>query len=376
MSARTLSEKINELNLNLHKCRLIVIGSRFYIRATFPPKPGECLPKQRRLNLDLVAIEENFLKVRFRCFEVDQELIEEKFDWCKYNPQSKKYADQLHQLNSPARKTCGYWIAEQERRYWAKHERTPRKEKTWKSSYTNFFRYLDPNEILCASYVSELIEKHSKPGSRKRQQMGICYSQLFRMAGLPNDEVYRVKDLCKGYKGRSFDPKRIPPDSQLLKYYEGIKRVDWQWAFGILLTYGIRPSELVVLDFSIIKTPPYILIVSSANKTKQQREVFPVLKNWPVDLNLIEPKMPVINVRHNQEANSRVGQALKRQNVFIQPTVLRDAYAIRCLMNGVPSEMASRWMGHSTVIHDEKYLDAIQIEHQRRAHSEMRNDPI
>lgn len=375
------TDLIKQANGLLKFVSIEVRSGNFYVRGTFPGKKQTESPKQRSISLKLRATNGNWAIARRKATAIDLELEAGKFDWTNYDRKLllKKQTIQNDQIvqdlyaaveETRGAKTCGEWLYLLEREYWSCRQKTPTKVNTWKKNYELYFNQLPKDLPLSFDLLRSTVETCSTPSTRKRQLMANAYELLNRLA-FP-EKKGQINVLGRGYKRKKFDVDALPTDERIISIAKSIKDPSWKLVYSLMATYGIRPSEIRCLDFRLIKTHPYILIVSDSGKTGS-REVFPCRSDWPELLGILESdfNLPKISAKCNNDLNPAISKKFKKLKTNHRPGALRDAYCIRLSLCGVPIEFAARWAGHSIAIHEKNYLDAINRKHNLQIFKSM-----
>jgi integrase len=242
-------------------------------------------------------------------------------------------------------------IEEFTRWYWQTRKSTPAREKDFVNVYGRFFAFLPQAEALTGELLRSTLVNF-EPDSYYRMRAYLAYGALARWAGieLPKD--------WKFLKGK-YQPRRdrlILSDKDLENLRDSITNPAWQWVFGILAAYGLRPHEIFHLDLS--RFP--VLKVQEETKTGA-RLVYPLHGHWAEAWELDKVALPNIKIegKTNKELGTKISQEFRDRKLGIVPYSLRDAYAIRGAKLGIDSLMMSKWMGHSVAVHSEHYLSYI-----------------
>jgi integrase len=152
----------------------------------------------------------------------------------------------------------------------------------------------------------------------------------------------------------------------------------WQWVYGMLATYGVRPRELFVNpDVEWWLSPDNTdntWKVAPETKTGY-REALPLHPDWVELFDLKNPEF--LELLKNQvdgktsftDINTiRVNCSswFRRVNVPFTPYDLRHAWAIRAHIMGVPIKAAADNLGHSVEIHTEVYQKWFSLENRKK----------
>jgi integrase len=332
-------EALGKTNTGLDRVQIRQKGDRLYLRATLPPKPGDGdKPKQYELSTGYGAHSEGLRFAKAKALEVEGQLLREAFDWTPWLKGKQKPPE-----------TVGEWLRRFEENYWESRERSRSKLSTWQTSYQYPFSRLDPNKSLTIELLkTKIIE--TTPGTRSRQLFCFAYQSLAKFAGLSTN----FQELAKDHETKI--KRELPSDEEIEIMWESIKNPAWQWVFGMLAAYGLRPHEIFHLDCSEIGTEPGWLKVLADTKTSE-RIVLPLKAEWRCRWQLWDIEMPNIhtNDKNNQELGRKITPALHSQGIKITSYHLRDAYAVRASILGIDPAIVARWMGHSLQVHFHQY---------------------
>lgn len=311
-----------------------VKGNRLYLRATFPPKPDstKLLPHQQRLALGYHANPAGLKLAEQEARKVGALLDCGQFRWDEYVK------------NRVQSENCCDWVERFEQDYFARRQRTPKTETTWKGDYAEVFKRLPQDEPLTTALMLETIAQ-TTPDTRTRKRFTTALAALAKFAGLEAD----FKPLKGNYSPRRVNRRTLPTDEQISASREEINSAVWQRAYGLLATYGLRPHELMHLDFSQFP----VLLVEDDTKTGQRR-ARPFYPEWAESWDL-QGDLPALTGANNRAIGSRVSQAFNRYNISFHPYDLRHAWAVRTIRFGVPDSIACRWMGNSVEIFSKTY---------------------
>jgi integrase len=169
----------------------------------------------------------------------------------------------------------------------------------------------------------------------------------------------------------------MPKKTMPTKYKDSWKR--FQWIYGMLATYGMRPKELFNqpdLDWWLSpNNHNNTWKVHKTNKTGY-REIIPFVPEW---IELFDLKNPQLVAEMKQwigdccdyrKINVLVILLNKKINavgINHNPYDLRHACAIRAHMQGIPVKAAADNLGHTTEIHNKVYQRWFGEENRRKA---------
>lgn len=336
---RDFGEELGKVNAGLDRIEIRRKNDRLYLRATLPPKPGDGdKPKRYELSTGYGANADGLRFAKAKALEIEGQLLREAFDWTPWLKGKKKPPE-----------TVSEWVKRFEENYWESRERTSAKLCTWESSYQYPFSKLNPDESMTSNLL-KLSILQTTPGSRSRQLFCFAYQALAKFAGLSTN----FKDLAKGHETQI--KRDLPTDEEIEVMWKSIKNPAWQWVFGMLAAYGLRPHEIFHLDCSEINSEPGWLKVLPETKTSE-RIILPLKADWRCRWQLWDIKMPNIKTvgKNNQELGQKITPGLHSQGIKITSYHLRDAYAVRASILGIDPAIVARWMGHSLQVHFHQY---------------------
>ena len=209
-----------------------------------------------------------------------------------------------------------------------------------------YLRQLDPTEQVTTDSIERFVTKYTRKQA--------SYKQAF----------YLGRDIA-GLVGVPFPDIGVPlyGKSEILEVPTDAEIVDWvlqagqpyQWAFGCIATYGLRPNEIAGCEFQDDR-----LLVPEDTKTGA-RIVVPLLKEWVqlFDLHNVQalPKSERVIPRPDE-----IAQFLHRRKTKMgikwKTYALRHSYAGRLWREGgskLDIYLAARLMGHSPEEHTKTY---------------------
>lgn len=329
-----------------------VMGDRLYLRSTFPPRPGSrrVHPYQQRVALGYHANPAGLKLAEQEARKVGALLDCGEFDWSVY------VKSDIHTHVQ----TVGDWIAKFEQDYFTRRARNPKSETTWRHDYIKVFSTLDVDAQLTPAVLLQAIAS-TAPDTRTRKRFVDVLSRLAKFAGM---EV-ELAHLKGGYSTRTTEPRDIPADRLIAQWRGKIPNPSWQWAYGILATYGLRNHELFYLD------PTRLPVLLVQDGKTGFRRVYPLYPEWVEEWQLAKVMTPNCSGKTNSDLGNRVTHAFKRYGIPFTPYDLRHAWAIRSLEFGMPVELAEQQMGHSVDVHCKTYHRWISEEVHQRAFEVM-----
>jgi integrase len=316
-------------------------SGRLRLRATLPPAPGSSKtdPHQQRVKLGFRANMAGLDSAKDRAKVLTGQIADRTFDWGKWGHGPKLETDTIEQ-----------WVKQFEADHWLRHQRTQATEETWKGEYRKVFKRLPQGKTLTMAVLLELIAKFGAD-TRSRERFCSSLAQLAEFAGLP--EAEKIRALTGGYSSGSVTPRELPEDIAIAQWRLKIPDRGWQWIYGMVAAYGLRPHEAFHADLSNF---PEVYIPKDT-KTGE-RWVYPLFPEWATEWALADRHLPGL---HDIPSYSNVKLGTKAAGYFYErkfPFVLYDirhCFSRRCFEFGFTAEMGAKLMGHSVAIHTRTY---------------------
>jgi len=328
-------------------------GDRLSLRATLPPKPGssKLIWYQQDISLRVYANSAGLHHAEVEAKLLGTRIAGGEFDWHLY----------LDSEPAQPMSEAAAWVRRFEEDYFARRGRTPTTESTWKSDYVPAWRLLGSElspETLRSAAASV------PANTRKRKLVCEKLAALAKFAGVSVDLGPYVGNYGISEASMRYIPlKHEIEESRSL--FDG--RPDWQWAYGILAAYGLRPHEVFFCEVS--PEPPHLLKVLQG-KTGY-REVYPYCPQWAVEWQLHEVRKPPCTAKTLKDYGNRVTKAFSRSGSPFTAYCLRHAYAIRlCTEYAVPVRIAAEWTGHDAAVYLRIYTRWISGGEKRRVFEE------
>lgn len=329
------------------KVSLIRAGDMLYFRGTFPPKPGskKPLPHQQKIAARLPVSRQGIKKARSEAILIGAKLVSGDFSWDEFN-----YRTKAAQLRTST------WIRKFEDDYRATHQL---RDRTWNENWLKWFKQLPQQGKLTPEALVKLALS-KKPNSSSRR---LCCQRLQALANFAGVEVDLLQ--YQGNYGRSkVEARELPSDEAISGWREAIPNARWQYLYGLIAAYGLRPHEAF---FSEIKSDHSLVV--SVGKTGQ-RIAKPFYPEW-VDLwHLEKPNLPLIDAERSYHKGN-LGKKISNQfrDKYKMPFKvydLRHAFAIRTHVSfGLPESVCAKLMGHSVEEHMrtyQKWLDGARTD--------------
>lgn len=149
------------------------------------------------------------------------------------------------------------WLIRFKEDYFNRRSRTPKSETTWRTEYQTVFNALPLDEELNTGLLLKVITA-TEPDSRSRKRFCMVAGQLGKFAGLD----FEPSQLAGSYSPQKVSPRELPTDKEIAQWRDRLPAErGWQYAFGLMATYGLRNHELFNLALDSLTEPPGILTV-------------------------------------------------------------------------------------------------------------------
>lgn len=334
----TLAEANKRLKLGNLKITICMRGGKLSLQATLPPKPdsGKEKPYQQRISLGIAATIEGIEKAEKEARKLRVQLDASEFIWEEKQPQIIEETKKIMYLKD--------WLDDFEEYYFSKKPKNPQTLTTWKGDYLQSFRkiqgdFLTPEAIKKAILTTE-------PNSRSRQRICMALGALCRFAKVDVE----IADLAGKYCSVPVRPRDLPSDEMIADWYQRIPDREWQWFYGVVAAYGLRPHEA----FHVEGFDGSILEIGRETKTGS-RLIWPFYPEWFRDWHLSDIAVPVISADNNSLMGNKAAYYFRRLNLPFHLYDLRHCWARRTLEFGLDISLAAQQMGHSVHLHSRTY---------------------
>lgn len=315
------------------KVRVRLNGKVLGLRATLPSKNG-IGRKQQDIRLGIPASKDGLKEIERLAHELHRQMVNKTFQWADWvrNPIADRHEMPVFELVQAFKQD-----------YISANKIT---ERTWLDTWQKTFNHLPKNEPLTESAILAVVmttEPHSD--SRKR-----ACNRLERLAAFAGLEV-NLKRLKGDYGYRSEKPRDIPPDALIVEWRDRIPNLSWQWVYGMMACFGLRPHECFSCEF----VDDLTVKVQPDTKTGQ-RIAKAIPPEWSRQWRLIEICLPNVTGRSPKDLGQRNKRQFQRYGVPFPAYNLRHAYAIRgSVTMGIPISTMAGFMGHSVTVHTREY---------------------
>ncbi|MEH2176182.1 tyrosine-type recombinase/integrase [Nostoc sp.] len=229
----------------------------------------------------------------------------------------------------------------------------------------HFDFYLSKEDIDKAIYSTEA-------GSSTRNRTVVALKVFL---GCFKFEYEFATGITAGYKP---EKRILPTDAEIIDAWHKIQvegkccqyeyrgnGESWGWIFAVIATYGLRPHEVLAIDYEKSFQPPYFPVyinerITEGTKTGS-RVVYPLPYKWVEYFDIANPKTKYIDDSRElfqtkiRTFADRFGERLKTKGINFRAYDLRHRYAIRGRELGLDSHELAKWMGHTLDEHTQTY---------------------
>lgn len=342
------------------KVSLLRSGDTLYLQFTAPLMPSDIhkegkTRKQYKKSLQIKATVEGVRTAYCKAVEISHKLEHGLFQWIDYpNWLKADVGDTAQSLQK-----IGNLLALFEERYFLRRKRNRQSESTFSTYLRNLKYLLNEDYILSKEVISQAI-RETEAGSGKRFISVATLSTFCKTIGFD----YDFTGLKSGYKPK---PRNLPTDEEIVEAWHKI-RVDkrrngrgasWGWMFGMVASYGLRPHELLAIDYEkSFKPPHYELylneVITDGIKTGS-RVVFPLPLAWVHQFDLTNIKNELLEKATIDSVTNNLSYRRIDKGISFPTYDLRHRYAIRGHELGFQIDDMSRWMGHEVSMHTKTY---------------------
>lgn len=333
--------------------------SALTLQATLPLRPWQGRgKKQQEISLGIHASKEGFRRIESEAHALARHLINGTFRWELYDQPEVE-------IEKP--KSTQETIASFKAHYLATNDI---KEMTWRESWQRTLDRLPqdepPNEAAMLAVIL-MTEAHT----RNREQTCQRLQRFAQFAGLPVD----FNPYQGNYGSASLKPRDIPLDELILEWHDRIPYKPWQWVYGMMAAFGLRPHECWFCEFV---SPRTLHVLEGKTGFHVVR---PLLPEWVEAWNLTNVERLNVKGRVYRDYGMRTRRQFERYKVPFNPYDLRHAYAIRGIPANIPSQVMAGMMGHSIAVHTRTYnrwltdavAERVYEERMKERQAEMRS---
>jgi len=366
---RGLENKIDTINTHLKSDRVGVTlnrqGDLVYLVATLPVKPGDTHPQGRKHKQYKVSVHgTGFTFSVDGLNEAEKEardlgLLKTKglFQWTE-RYLGKKTPQEEPTPQKP--KTIGEMLEEFEQKYFRRRNRKRKSERTFCDYIYWLKRFLPVDKVLTEKVMLDALHQ-TEPQSKTRWYLAATLSVFCNTIKFKHD--IRFGEYKTGYSPKQ---REIPSDEEIEQDFYAFKPrerkekdtasdrwAEYQWHYGVMAAWGVRPEETFAIDFEKTCAPTntrkllYLNEVIVDGLKTGNRVVFPLHKKWVEQFDLMNPKPLKHRTTNLKTKVDSLSKAFKRYGISFVPYDLRHAFAIRGHVLGIPVNEMAKNMGHS-----------------------------
>jgi integrase len=361
-------EKINTTGkLRMMPVKLTRQEASLYIRGTFPPKPGELRPKQRRLPLGLKAYPPNLWEATEAAMKIGAALLTDTWTWLDEAPPAETIAD---------------YVAMHKAAYLNKNVLPGKSaidtENYWKKDFLYPFNALPQDHLPSLKLCKDTIKKCLDNGvfaqhSRQQRRYAKAYATLLKLAGIDPGDLVSMRG---GYKPEQADPRKIPSTAEIIEVFEYIPE-QWRFSYFLLACFGLRGTEAHPERVKLNDLDRREVEVWSG-KTQDWRYVPAFNKEMFERLRCDIPDWwKQTSLTPNKISDSFCKALCKTIDDLDQsfvPYDLRHHYAYDGMLHKIDTSWVAKWMGHSIMTHTNIYWRCINKELSREIFNSLDND--
>jgi hypothetical protein len=359
-----MSNWLDGLNGALSYCRVQERSNHYQLRAKLPKKTDIHTLSHQTISTGLKATPDNVPLLRTLSCELDEQIRHGTFRWEFW---TREALQKRGRGLDPGGITPAEFAQAIEDAF---HHKYPAVEQSWKTiwgkKYQPAYRRMQALPVLVVDESSLRDLLLSIPGLAARKTDGSIYSSVIAFKGWRQFDRSFIYEAASGYSAAELTPRDIPSDEDLLSYYRNIDAPHWKTLYGLMLTYGCRPHEVIN---SVITSDGRLEI--SDGKTGA-RQAWPLMPEWVNELNLRDLCMPTQSINtiakvasdyFREKRPGRPGVKTRPARLPFNLYTLRHAWAIRAMREGFTTSLAAKLLGHSTRVHEQTYRRWINKEH-------------
>jgi integrase len=337
-------EKINaKLRAGYGKASLRQIRGSLYLRATYPPKIGELVPKQRDLPLGLKATMTCLPIALERSIAISADLALKRFTW------DEPTSIQATATMVPV--TVSEFVEKVRAEYFGKREATEDTHQNWMRDYGYQYRRLPQDAPLSIEVLRKFILT-TPPNSKQRNRAVMALGKLASAGSLEASELRALK----GSYGEGKSVGRELPTLDLVIEWHDRLPAEIQYEFAIRAAFGLRPGEGVRwCKFENLKEHHELHVFST--KTRDWRITYPYPDSLFDRFGLGEREQIewVSSANSDKQKTRSLTQKLVRLGLPFTLYDLRHLYAWHTILEGLDVRVAAQYMGHSVATHTASY---------------------
>ncbi|MCM0592410.1 MAG: integrase [Gloeotrichia echinulata CP02] len=345
------------------------------LQGTFPCRLGDVgkngsRNKQYTISFGFYANDIGVKTAVVKARELDLLLITKQFQWTPelLGKQSQKIA--FTDDEQPA-KLIREWIEEYEREFWKTHEKNRQGIRTWETHYLRHLKKL-PQDVTLSVEALETALAKTKPNTSGRFFLTWQLKKFCDFCGIDGLKTINAYATPKPHPAI----RKVPLDEEIIQGFTKIgvplsvyaskenltQPEQWQWAYAMLATYGLRPHELFAVDIEAFTDPANSFHLVTLNpsltggtKTGERScGIPPLYPHWVELFDLKNVKLPYNEGTLNNKT-AKLYIRFRVIDVGFRPYDLRHAYAIRGHRLRVPIKTMADYMGHTVQEHTKTY---------------------
>ncbi|MGD1873499.1 MAG: integrase [Mastigocoleus sp.] len=364
------------LSLDKVKVKLKLTGSHsIALQGTFPCKNGDVGKnnsnnKQYTISLGFCANDIGLKKAITKARELDLLLVTNQFKWVPELLGKKAQKITLKNEQNIV-KTIQELIFDYEKEFWKTHQRNRQSIRTWESHYIRHLKKLPQDETVSSLAIEEALNK-TQPNTSSRFYL---IWQLKKFCRFCNFDASKLIDSYATPLPKP-SSRKIPSDEEIVAGFHQIGLPlshhaskdniglpsQWQWLYGMLATYGLRPHELFAIDVDAFCNPKntFHLITLNPGLTQGTKTgertcgIPPLYPQWIELFDLKNIKL-IDSEAHLNNKTARIHVKFRNISLGFKPYDLRHAYALRGHRLRVPIKTMADYMGHTVEEHTKTY---------------------
>lgn len=370
---KKLVERLATINTRLKQDNVKVSvqrqGSSLVLECTLPVKPGKTSKhgrpnEQTKISLGIPFSVDGLKTAEEEARELGTLIARKTFVW------NEKYLGK-QAVKTEVVPTIGELLEQFESKYFEKRKKTRQSENTFKTHLLFLKRFLCLSDLLTKETILKVLQK-TESGTSSRTHLTSAMSVFCN--------TFNFEFNFKGYKDGYKPEKRIiPTDKEIEEKFHNFeqetyrKDFQWQayqWIYGMLATYGLRPHEVFAIHIEDFTNPSNTLHEVRLDETTTEgvktgeRTIFPLHPEWVELFDLKNVKI-LENKRSFKSKTESISKSFLKTKIGFSPYNLRHAYAIRGHELGIPIKEMADNMGHSVDMHTKTYQKYMTMDTRR-----------
>jgi len=360
-SVESVNRKLKEMAIQV---RVRQRGSALYLRASLPSKPGGVKRSgnvQSEIALGRSVSQDGLKYAEGMALRLGSEIALGKFKWEEWGYGAKEEEDE--RIGAKLESFKEYYLATNDISI-----------DTWDNHWWQVLKHLPAEKKLSERVILDvLLNDRYKPNSWSRKRAA---EKLQRFADWAKLEI-NLGPYKGSYGLNATQMRELPSDEEIVEWREKITHEGWQWFYGMMAAYGLRPYEPWFCEFEEGSDLLFVTVgKKTAKKTTEPRFVKPLYPGWVKRWNLTEIKRPNVNVKVPRLYSHRACVAFRRWGVPVPPKTLRHCYAVRAaIVFRLSSDTAAAFMGHDPIVHARIYKRWLTKGQKLWEYERVINDP-